>query len=175
MQACTYNAKFAFDHGEGGNYSDITAPLRKMLVKGAIFRWTEEAEASYQSLIKVMSSETTLRRFDPNLDTHFVSDASPLGIAASIYQEQKDGIWVPVDHVDRALSVVEQGWNSQIEWESLGKSWGMQMLRSYLVGQHFTSWGDHQPLLPLYNNLTTPTSIRIESHRKKRAGLGLHG
>ena len=68
LQACTYNAKFAFNHKEGGNYSDITAPLRKMLVKGAICRWTEEAEASYQSLIKVMSSETTLCRFNPNLE-----------------------------------------------------------------------------------------------------------
>ena len=38
-----------FDHEEEGNYSDITAPLRKMLVKEAVFRWSEEAEASYQN------------------------------------------------------------------------------------------------------------------------------
>ena len=167
LQACAFNAKFTFDHGEGRSYSEITAPLREMLGKEGTFRWTEDREHSYQELIRTMSSETTLRPFNPSRPTHFVSDASPKGIAASVYQQMADESWVPVDHVDRALSVVEQGWNSQIEWEALGKTWGMRMLRSYLVGQHFTSWGDHRPLTSVFNNPSTPTSIRIDALRKK--------
>ena len=167
LQACAFNAKFTFDHGEGRSYSEITAPLREMLGKEGTFRWTEDREHSYQELIRTMSSETTLRPFNPSRPTHFVSDASPKGIAASVYQQMADKIWVPVDHVDRALSAVEQGWNSQIEWEALGKTWGMRMLRSYLVGQHFTSWGDHRPLTSVFNNPSTPTSIRIDALRKK--------
>ena len=38
------------------------------------------------------------------------------------YQEEKDGTLVPVDHVDRALSITEQGWESQLLWESLGNA-----------------------------------------------------
>jgi hypothetical protein len=167
LQACSYNARFAFDHSESRSYTEITAPLREMLGSGEVFGWTEEREESYQALIRVMSAETTLRPFNPSRPTHFVSDASPLGIAASVYQEQKGGTWVPVDHVDRALSAAERGWDSQIEWESLAKCWGMRMLRSYLVGQTFTSWGDHKPLVPLYNNLAAPASIRLNAHRRK--------
>ena len=84
-----------------------------------------------------------------------------------MYQEEKDGTLVPVDHVDRALSITEQGWESQLEWESLGKTWGMQMLRPYLVGEEFTSWGDHQPLVPLYNTPTMPAGRRVTKHRQQ--------
>ena len=90
--------------------------------------------------------------------THFVADASPEGISASpegisasLYQEEQGGgPWEPVDHCSRALSASKQRWKSQIGWESLAKSWGMTQLRHYLVGTHFFSWGDHEPLLPYY-------------------------
>ena len=87
-----------------------------------------------------------------------MSDASPKGIQASLYQEEDDKTWVPVNHVSRALSVEEQNWGSQIDWESLAKSWGMQQFRYYLSGCKFTSWGDQQPLIPLYNNFSRPSS-----------------
>ena len=111
--------------------------------------------------------KTTLRPFRPDLPAHFISDACSLGISASVYQEEKGGDLVPVDHVDRARSATEQGWDSQIEWESLGKSWGLQMLRSYLISKHFTSWGDHFPLVPLFNNLSKPASRRVAKYRQQ--------
>ena len=39
------------------------------------------------------------------------------------------------------------------------------MFRPYLVGSKFTSWGDNQPLIPLYNDLTRP--VRISKHRSR--------
>ena len=138
-----------------------------MLEKGAKFEWTKPREQSYQALIKILSDKTTLRPFRPDLPAHFISDACRLGISASVYQEEKGGDLVPVDHVDRARSATEQGWDSQIEWGSLGKSWGMQMLRSYLIGKHFTSWGDHFPLVPLFNNLSKPASRRVAKYRQQ--------
>ena len=81
-----------------------------------------------------MNSRTYLAPYDPKRKTHLVTDASPSGIAASGYQEDDAGNWVPVDHTSRAMSVVKQGWQSQIDWESLAKTWGMEMFRPYLVG-----------------------------------------
>jgi hypothetical protein len=167
IQACSYNAKFSFDHNNKLTYSEVTAPLRELLGKDEIFRWTEERENSYVTLINIMSDKTTLRPFNKNRPTHFVSDASPKGIAASVYQEEEDGTWIPIDHIDRALSKVEQGWASQIEWECLGQCWGMLMLRSYLIGSNFTSWCDHRPLIPLLNNLAMQASVRINALRHK--------
>ena len=50
-------------------------------------------------------------------------DASPKAIASSVYQEMKDGTWEPVDLIDRALSAVEEGWHSHIEWEAKAEVW----------------------------------------------------
>ena len=135
-------------------------------MKDTIFNWTIVREQAYQTILRMMSDKTMLRPFSNDKTTHFVSDASPAGISASLYQEESEGSWVPVDHASRALSAAEQRWNSHIDWESLGKSWGMTQFRHYLVGRHFTSWGDHEPLLAYYNDLTKQGLVRLNKHRQ---------
>ena len=97
-----------FDHKEGATYEQTTAPLREMLVKGAIFSWNKRREDAFQTLMRMMSSEATLRPFTPGLPTQFVSDACPWGIAASVYQVREDKTWVPVDHISRADVLTSQ-------------------------------------------------------------------
>ena len=167
IQATAYNARFAFDHEEDQTYEQVTAPLRELMGKDSRFSWNSTREKSYQKLMRMMSSDTTLRPYCPNKPTHFVSDASPKGIAASLYQEEPDRSWVPVDHTSRALSKEEMGWKSQIDWESLAKSWGMEQFRYYLTGIHYTSWGDQEPLVSIYNNSSKAASVRINKHRMK--------
>ena len=43
----------------------------------------------------------------------------------------------------------------------------MLLFRHFLIGVHFTSWGDHFPLLPFYNDLNKPAPVRITKHRNK--------
>ena len=112
-----------------------------------------------------MNLRTYLAPHDPKRKEHLVTDAFPCGIAASLYQEVDQGKWVPVDHTSRALSGYEQGWESQIDWESLAKVWGMMMFWPYLIGVHFTSWADHKPLLPLYNEMSKAAPVRVARHR----------
>ena len=78
---------------------------------------------------------------------------------------------MPVDHASRALSKHEKAWESQIEWESLSKMWGMTTFRPYLIGCQFDSWGDHKPLVPLYNDSRKPATARIAKHRSKVTDL----
>ena len=167
LQAAAYNAKYAFDHKEDCSYEEATAPLRELLVKDAKFDWNERREQSFQKLLRMLNDKTYLAPYNPKRKTHFVSDASPVGISASLYQEDDKSRWVPVDHVSRALSAHERNWDSQIDWESLGKMWGMMMFRHYLIGVNFTSWGDHQPLLPFYNDLSKAAPVRIAKHRTR--------
>ena len=63
----------------------------------------------------MMNSRTYLAPHDRKQKTHLVTDASPCGIAASLYQKDDQGMWVPVDHTSRVLSGYEQGWESQID------------------------------------------------------------
>ena len=119
-----------------------------------MFEWTWEREDASQSIIRMILDSTTLWPFWTDRETHLVTDASPVGISASLYQVEEGGCWVPIDHTSRALSETEQRWKSQIDWESLAKCWWMEQFRHYLVGTKFTSWGDHKPLLPYYNDLS---------------------
>ena len=64
--------------------------------KAAKFVWTDRREDSYQALLRILSDKTTLRPFRPDLPTHFISDACRQGLAASVYQEERDGTRVPV-------------------------------------------------------------------------------
>ena len=43
----------------------------------------------------------------------------------------------------------------------------MMMFRPYLVGNQFTSWGDHKPLIHLYNDLNKPATVKIAKNRSK--------
>ena len=88
LQAAAYNARYMFDNREDKTYEEVTKPLRELLVKEANFAWTVSREDAYQSLINMMSSTTTLRPFEKDKVTHFVSDASPAGISASLYRRR---------------------------------------------------------------------------------------
>ena len=79
----------------------------------------EECETSFQTLLRMMNSTTYLAPNNPKRKTHLVTEASPCGIATSLYQEDDQGKWVPVDHTSRALSAHKEEWDSQIDCESL--------------------------------------------------------
>ena len=91
LQAAAYNAKYGFDHLENKSYEEVTAPLRRLLIKDAICRWDDESESSFQTLLRMMNSRTYLAPHDPKRKTHLVTDASPCGIAASLYQQDDQG------------------------------------------------------------------------------------
>ena len=153
------------------SYEQVTAPLRELITKSATFSWNDDRERSYQKLMRMLNDRSILTPYHLHRKIHLITDASPHGIAASLYQEDDQGQWLPIDHTSRALTQHEQNWKSQIEWESLAKVWGMTMFRPYLVGTKFTSWGDHQPLLPYYNDLNPQSTARINKHRSRITDL----
>ena len=111
-----------------------------------------------------MTAKTALRPFDPAMKTIMVSDAGPVGIAASIFQEEEASTWTPVDHASHSLTPCEQAY-AQIEKESLAQSWGMNTHWYYLLGIPFDSYTDHQPLIPIYSASHKPAPARVERHR----------
>ena len=47
----------------------------------------------------------------------------------------------------------------------------MNMFRPYLMGVEFTSWGDHQPLVHIYNDHSRLAPVRVSKHRSKITDL----
>ena len=161
LQACQYNTKFMFDSDQA--YAQVTQPLRQLTGKNVRFAWTPACESAYQEILRIMTAETALRPFNPAIKTIMVSDAGPVGIAASIFQEEGASTWTPVDHASRSLTPCEQTY-AQIEKESLAQSWGMNIHRYYLLGIPFDSYTDHQHLIPIYSASRKPAPARVERH-----------
>lgn len=122
-----FNAKFTFDNKENISYEDATASLRMFLKKKQKFKWEKE-ENAYQFLMRILEDEaSTWTLYHWQGHTCAFADASEHGIQDSIYQEKdqarfdKKNIWVPIDHVSRALTLQEQRYNS-IETKSLALS-----------------------------------------------------
>ena len=103
-------------------YEEITAPLRILSKKDVKFQWGAEQDAAYMKLLDLMESPATLRPFVPGRKTHFMADSSEVGIQASIYQEESENVWVPIDHTSRALTAHEQDY-TPIERESSPELW----------------------------------------------------
>ena len=167
LQACQFNARFMFDTASA--YAELTQPLRNLTKKNARFVWSSECERAYQEITNTMTSDAALRPFNPELKTIHVTDAGPDGIASSVFQEQDNGCWVPIDYASRALTPCEKNY-SQTEKESLAQSWGMTTHRYYLLGIPFDSYTDHQPLIPIYGGNKTGNA-RVERHRLKVQGF----
>ena len=105
LKAAAYNTRYGFDHHENKTYKEVTAPLRQLLIKDAAYRGDDSCEDSFQTLLRMMNLRRSLAPHDPKKKTHLVTNASPREIAASLYQEDDQGKWVPVTHTSRALSV----------------------------------------------------------------------
>jgi hypothetical protein len=167
LQACQFNAKFMFKSEEA--YAQLTSPLRRLICKNARYVWTEECEKAYQKIVQALDSEAALRPFNPQLKTKLITDASPVGISVSLYQEQTQNVWRPVDHASRSLQPAEQNY-APIEKESLAQAWGMNLFRYYLLGIPFESYTDHEPLLSIFGGSKKGNS-RVERHRLKVQGF----
>ena len=165
LQAVQFNSRFIL---EDQSYSQMTLPLRELTHKNAKFQWTEECERAYKEITEAMCNDAALRYFDPLLKTVLITDASPVGISATLYQDQGDKTLKPVDQASRSLTPTETKY-SQIERESLAQAWGMESHRYYLLGIAFDTYTDHEPLLAIYNG-KKKGNARVERHRIRTQG-----
>ncbi|UYV68139.1 hypothetical protein LAZ67_5003162, partial [Cordylochernes scorpioides] len=145
---CSYYRKFIKD------FSLIADPLTGLIRKNAQFTWTEKQEEAFQNLKKALINPPILGHFDPNAATYKHTDASNIGLGATLVQiicgEEK-----VISYLSRTLSKAEQNY-STTEKECLAVVWAISKLRPYLYGRHFKIITDHHALCWL-KNLKDPT------------------
>ena len=71
-----------------------------------------------------------------DIKTHLVIDTSPEG---------------RVLHSTRIKTTIGGWWTSQIDWEALGQTYGMDIFRPYLVESWFHTWVHYEPLVSFFN------------------------
>ena len=85
---CTFYSKFF------PNFSQVFAPLYKLLKKNVKFVWGAEQEKCFQIIKDIFKSGKILQNFNPDLETALEVDASQYGIGAVILQKHdKSQIW----------------------------------------------------------------------------------
>lgn len=129
------------------NFSTIAAPLNKLTSKGKSappFKWTEEAEESFNKLKDALITAPILAV--PDFEKPFVvhCDASAYGLGGMLSQEI-DGREHPIAYVSRSLNKAEQNY-SATEREALAVIFAVEKFQAYLGSRKFKVVTDHSSL-----------------------------
>lgn len=123
------------------------------------FQWKKTDEKSFIRVKGLLSEETHLGIFDPDLKPIVMADASPVGLGAVLLQEKGDDVRV-ICYTSRSLSTVERRY-SQTEKEALALVFAVERLRIYLLGREFDLVTDHKPLQTVFSPASKPCA-RLE-------------
>lgn len=151
----TYYSKFL------PNMADVLAPLYKLLRKDIQWQWTDTEEKAFQASKDLLTSDSLLVHFNPDLDLLLMCDASSYGIGTVIAHRMPDGSERPIGFASRTLSAAQRNY-SQLEREALALVFGVKRFHSFLFGHHFELVTDHQPLLALLHE-HRPTSAQASA------------
>ena len=131
------------------NFSDVFAPLYALLKKNSVFKWEAEHEKCFQLIKKLFSTNIVLKTYNPNLKTALLTDASMIGVGATL-QQLHGNEWFPIIFASRTLNTAEKSY-SQIEREALSVIFGCEKFKKYLLGTDFILKNDHLPLKKLFS------------------------
>ncbi|UYV66609.1 K02A2.6-like [Cordylochernes scorpioides] len=148
MGLCSYYRKFI------KNFSRIADPLFKLTRKDSPFIWSESQEEAFITLKSLLTNPPILSHFDPEAPTQIHTDASNIGLGATLVQTI-NGQEKVISYISRSLSKPERNY-STTEKECLALVWSMSKLRPYLYGKRFKVMTDHHALCWL-RNLRDPT------------------
>ena len=108
------------------NLPDKTKLLRELDNKQADWIWNKDHQECFEDLKKIISSDKTLKYFDPDSDVFIQCDASDYGLGAVLLQNEK-----PVYYASRALTKAEKNY-PQIDKEALAILFSLQKFHDYI-------------------------------------------
>lgn len=140
------------------HYSNLAEPLMELTRKNTHFVWTQRQQRAVDHLRLAISSCRTLQF--PHADWTFIvaTDASNVGLGASLRQLDPSGNEHVIAFASRALTKPERNL-STIERECLALVWATAKWRHYLLGKCFQIECDHKPLLWLDSMKDTNTKL----------------
>ena len=131
------------------DFSRVVAPLTKLLRKNYRWKWDTEQEGAFQELKRCLTESPILVCPDFERPFNLQTDASDYGLGVALTQEV-DGQDRAIAYASRTLTPAEKNY-SVTEKECLAIVWGIEKMRPYLEGYHFTVTTDHQSLTWLHS------------------------
>lgn len=118
-------------------YAEHCVPLFELLSSQSEWKWTPRHDAAVKRLKDALCQAIVL--FMPNFEKPFIvyTDASDVGIAAALYQEDDEGTERPIVFISRKLKDAETRYGAS-NLECLAVVWMLDKLHFYLDGAKFT-------------------------------------
>lgn len=138
----SYYRKFIKD------FSKLTAPLTDLTKKNARFKWTKEAQISFDKLKEYLSQPPIL--IHPDFDKDFVlsADASDNTLGGWLGQEDANGIIRPIAYFSKKLNPTQKRYTI-LEKELMAIVCCISTFKHYLYGRHFIIRCDNKSLTQL--------------------------
>ncbi|XP_053698805.1 uncharacterized protein K02A2.6-like [Sabethes cyaneus] len=122
------------------NLSEITEPLRKLLIKNVDWVWDIEQEQSFNKIKNLMQRPPVLAYYDVKSDVTLSVDASSKAFGAVLLQNGK-----PVAYASKSLTSAQENY-PQIEKEAAAIRFACNKFHEYVYGKRLTIETDHKPL-----------------------------
>ena len=129
------------------DFSTIAEPMRRLLKKDTKFEWGTEQRESFERLKKAVVNAKPLAIFDHKREIVVATDASNVGLGATLLQKYDDGER-PVAFASCALNTAQQRYSTG-EKEALACVFAIERWHVFLYGRKFKLRTDHQALVTL--------------------------
>lgn len=149
------------------NFADVSAPITDLLKKGTKFKWSPEAQDSFEQIKKLLSTAPILITPDYTKPFFIRCDASTEGVGGVLFQVDDDKNERPIAYVSQKLRGAQRNYTVS-EQECLAALVCVKKFRPYVEGHDFTILTDHA-------NLKWLMSQKDLSGRLARWSLKLQG
>ena len=100
----TYYSKFL------PNMAEVLVPLYKLLCKDIQWHWTDTEEKAFQASKNLLTSDSLLVHFNPDLDLLLMCNASSYRVGAVIAHRMPDGSERPIGYASCTLSAAQRNY-----------------------------------------------------------------
>jgi deoxyuridine 5'-triphosphate nucleotidohydrolase len=130
--------------------SRISEPLSKMLKKDSRFTWDKEAQATFNRIKNILTSDQILIR--PDFQKPFIlqTDGSAKGLGAVLSQLDSEGKEHPIAYASQRTTATEANYAAS-QLEMLAVVWAVKKFHHYLIGKPFKLVTDHSALKQMIN------------------------
>ena len=153
------------------NFSKISAELRELTRDKVHFKWNNEHQNTFETLLKAFKKNVSLRYFDPTQKIFITTDAHQSGLAATLLQGYSKETAKPVAYASRRTTPPESRY-PQMDLEAMAVDFGLRRFRNYILGapDTITIVTDHKPLLAVFNG-NQNGSIRTEKIKARNQDI----
>ena len=138
------------------NLASMTQPIRELLNKNVVFKWSYEQEKSFDQVKQCLTTAPVLGYYDVNEDVTISCDASGGGLGACLLQKDR-----PITYASRSLTEIELSY-SPIEKEMLGIVYACDRFYQFIYAKRVTVESDHQPFVDIFKKPFHSNPARLQ-------------